>query len=75
MQAVARGEATLDNTLAGFLGSLDPAARARTGAPPPAASGRRLKQATNYLVQAGKYGCATSKFDIFNKHHHSVEAY
>ena len=57
MQAVARGEATLDNTLAGFLGRFNPTLRTRASAPAPAALGRRLQQATNYLVQAGKQLC------------------
>ncbi len=58
---MARGEATLDNTLAGFLGRIDPTLRTRATSPAPAALGRRLQQADNYLVQAGKHGCTQSE--------------
>lgn len=64
MQAVARGEATLDSTVAAFLGRLDPALRTRAIAPAPAALGRRLQQANNYLVQAGKHGYAHQRIVV-----------
>ena len=61
MQAVANGEATLNNTIAAFLGRFEPPIRPRINARAPAAQavsatlGRRLQQATNYLVQSGEY--------------------
>ena len=61
MQAVANGEATLNNTIAAFLGRFEPPVRPRNSAQAPAAQavpatlGRRLQQAANYLVQSGEY--------------------
>lgn len=61
LQAVANGEATLNNTIAAFLGRFEPPIRPRNNAQAPAAQtepgtlGRRLQQANNYLVQSGEY--------------------